>query len=306
MARSDAGEALSAVCASPGLPGVDSVRAWARDDAAFGEALAAARRRGRWRRLWAFDEAKAAAFLARARAGEPIKSLCGRPGMPSREQYLRWRTSQPPFAEATFALLQRRNARARAWGLARRRDFDPALADRIIVRMNSGLTLADVLAEDPDMPGAVTLARWRRQEPEFDAVLRTMFAARRGAAKPVPEVLVQDIVEHIVEGGSFASYSRLPGAPWPGTLRKWLRDPHFAEEVAQACEFRKEWYHDQILMIAQGAREGPLPERRHSIGALKQQLSRLRDPSRPPKRKPPGSGRPFRIERSGDPAGEKA
>src|SRR5258708_1733865 len=110
VARVDAGDTLRAVCASSGMPAGDAVRRWARTDPLFGEALAAAYRRGTWRRLWAFDEAKAAAFLARARAGEPVKSLLGQPGMPSREIYRRWKTAQPAFAEAVFALLRRRDA----------------------------------------------------------------------------------------------------------------------------------------------------------------------------------------------------
>jgi hypothetical protein len=292
VARVDAGEALHAVCASPGMPGKDSVRAWAKSDVAFGEALAAARRRAAWRRLWAFDEAKAAAFLARARAGEPVKSLLGRPGMPSHGQYHRWRAAQPPFAEATFALRQRRDARARAWGLARRRDFDRVLADRIVVQMNKGLRLEDILAADPELPGSVTLARWRRQQPEFDAVLRRIFAARRRAAPVVPEPVVDGVVDHIVKGGSLASFSRLPGAPSRGTLRRWMRDRNFAAAVAQACEFREEWYEDQILMLAQTSPAGSVGEAERSIGQLKRQLARLRGRPGPPKQKKPGSPLP--------------
>jgi hypothetical protein len=292
VARVEAGETLQAISATPGLPAKDAVRTWAKDEVAFGEALAAARRRGAWRRMWGFDEAKAAAFLARARAGEPVRSLLGQPGMPSREIYRRWKIAQPPFAEATFALRQRRDARAREWGLARRRDFDRVLADRIIVRMNKGLKLEDILAADSELPGSVTLARWRREAPEFDAVMRRIFAARRVAAKPVPESLVQEIVEHIIEGGSFASFSRLPGAPSPGTLRRWLRDPHFAEEVARACEFRKEWCHDQILMISERTAPGPAQEKARAIGRLKRQLARLRNPPTPPKGKKPSAPPP--------------
>jgi hypothetical protein len=289
VARVEAGETLGAICATPGLPAKDAVRTWAKDDAAFGEALSAARRRAAWRRLWAFDEAKAQAFLARARAGQPVKSLLGRPGMPSRESYRRWKIVHPPFAEAAFALRQGRDARARAWGLARRRDFDRALADRIVVRMNKGLKLEDILAADPQLPGSGTLARWRREQPEFDAVLRRIFAARRAAAPVVPEPVVEEVVDHIVKGGSFASFSRLPGAPSQGKLRRWMRDRNFAAAVAQACEFREEWYEDQILMLAEGSRAGPAGEAERSIGRLKRQLVRLRRRPGTPKRKKPGS-----------------
>jgi hypothetical protein len=170
VARVDAGEHLNAVCASPGMPCALSVRTWSRADPLFGEALEAARRRGTWRRLWVVDEAKAAAFLARARAGEPIRSLLGQPGMPSQTAYRRWKIAQAPFAEAAFALLQRRDARTGEMGRARRRDFDPAVADRIVVRLNKGPGLKALLATDPELPSRKVVARWRREQPEFDRV----------------------------------------------------------------------------------------------------------------------------------------
>jgi hypothetical protein len=279
VARVDAGEALRAVCASPGLPAEHTARVWAKADPAFGAALAAARRQGAWRRLWTFDEAQAAAFLARARSGEPINSLFGQPGMPSRETYRRWKAAQPPFAEAVHALRQRRDAQLGEKGRARRRPFDQALADRIIVRLNAGvcgrLRLEDVLAGDPDLPGAVILTRWRREQPEFDQVLRMIASARRWAVAPVPEPVVDRVVSHIVEGGSLASFSRLPGAPSQGKLRRWRRDPNFARKVARACEWREEWYRDQILMAAQDAAPGTAKETQRRIGALKRHLGRL-------------------------------
>jgi hypothetical protein len=276
VARADAGETLRAICALPGMPGVHTVRNWAKADPLFAEALAVARRRGTWRRLWGFDEAKAAAFLARARAGERIHDLLREPGMPSRGTYDRWRTAQPPFAEAAFALLQRRNAQLRERGRAGRRAFDQALADRIIVRLNQGAPLEEVLTSDPELPCWETMMRWRREEPEFDRVLRMIMAARRRAVKPVPEPVVEAVVEHIILGGSFLSFTRLPGAPSYGTLRRWMRDPKFAAAVAAACEDREEWYHDQILMASERDAPGSIRERERAVGRLKRQLVRLR------------------------------
>ncbi len=189
------------------------------------------------------------------------------------------------------------SARARAWGFGRRRDFDRALADRIVARMNKGLKLEDILAADPELPGSVILARWRRDQPEFDAVLRRIFAARRAAAPVVPEPVVEEVVEHIVKGGSFASFSRLPGAPSQGKLRRWMRDRNFAAAVARACEFREERYEDQILMIAARTAPGPIREIEGSIGQLKRQLVRLRRRPRIPLRE-----RRAERARSGPPA----
>jgi terminase small subunit-like protein len=292
VARAEAGEFLNAICASPGMPCVLTVRHWSRTDPLFGEALAAARRRGEWRRLWVVDEPKAAAFLARARAGEPIRSLLGQPGMPSQTAYRRWKIAQAPFAEAAFALLRRRDVRGREWGRARRRDFDPKVADQIIARLNTGPGLKALLAADPELPSREIVARWRREQPQFDRVLRMILAAKRRAMPPAPEVLVDEVVEHIVTGGTFLSYSRLPGAPSYNTLRRWMRDPDFAHEVAQACEWREQWCYEQIEMVAEQTPPGPIREMERSIGPLKRQLVRLRHRPRKPLQSTPRQRRP--------------
>ncbi len=200
--------------------------------------------------------------------------------MPSRRTYAYWKATQGPFAEAVFALQTRRDARIGAFGRARWRAFDPALADRIVVGLHKGVKLEAVLAADPELPCKPTLARWRREEPEFDRVLRGIFSAWRARAwkvTPVPPGLAEEIVDHIVEVGSFASFSRLPGGPSRVTLRRWLRaDRDFAAAVARACEDREEWYEDQILILAESTPPGRLTERKRSIGQLKRHLVRLR------------------------------
>jgi hypothetical protein len=70
------------------------VSIWARGDPVFREAVAAARRRADWMRRFAFDEAKAAAFLARVAAGERVTDLLGAPGMPGHATYRYWRRSR--------------------------------------------------------------------------------------------------------------------------------------------------------------------------------------------------------------------
>ena len=106
---------------------------------------------------------------------------------------------------------------------------------------------------------------------------------------------MDDVVDHILTGGSFLSYSRLPDGPAYNTLRRWMRDPHFADEVALACEHREDWYHDEIEWIAQQTPPGPIREMDRAIGPLKRQLVRLRHrPTKPlyptPKRQRPSAG----------------
>ena len=277
VARTDAGERLRAICAAPGMPGPHTVRNWALADPLFAADLAAARRRGDWRRTTAFDEAKAAAFLARARAGERVHDLLGAPGMPSRRLYDRWRRTQGEFAEAVFALAQRGKAELGARGRARRRGFDPALADRIIVGLNSGARLEAVLAADPQLPCKPTLARWRREEPAFDRVLKMIFAAwRRKRAATVPELSTHEVVEHIKDGGSFASLARA-GGPSRTTLRRWYRaDPRFAEAVDAACVFREEMLDFELWMAAERVPPGPVREMNRAVAPITRQIARLR------------------------------
>lgn len=283
VARTLGGEALRAICAGPGMPGPQTVRNWAFADPAFGAELAAARRRGAWARLCAFDEAKAAAFLRRARAGAAINGLLKAPGMPSRRTYRYWCATQAAFAEAVFALRKRRDQGIGAHGRARRRAFDPGLADRIVAALfkglPQGLTLEAVLAADPALPCRPVVTRWRRENAEFDTVLRMVFAgarARRAAAYRVPQWLSEDICEHIVTGGSFASYCRA-GGPSRTTLRRWVRvDPAFAAEVARACELRDDWLHEQVIDIAMRTPPGPIAQMNRAIGPLLRQMTRLR------------------------------
>jgi hypothetical protein len=161
------------------------------------------------------------------------------------------------------------------------------VADRVIVALHkrssgglpADLTLEEVLATDPALPSRPVLTRWRREQPEFDRVLKMIFAAWRAgrwAAEPVPDVLVEEIVEHIMFGGSFASYCRA-GGPSRATLRRWnAKDPAFAAQVAQACELREEWLHDQVVDILTSAPPGPLREMKRSVGPLLRHMTRLR------------------------------
>ena len=280
VGRVAGGERLAEVCAQAGMPGRHTVGNWARADEGFAAELAQAKVRGAWRRVCMFDDAKAAAFLARARAGETINSLLGQPGMPSRRTYRHWQATQGEFAAAIGALRERRDQHIGHFGRQRRRGFDPALADRIVVGLHRGAKLDEVLAGAPELPCRKTVRRWRREAPEFDAVLRGVFAAwrrKRATARGCTPELAERIVERIITGASFASLGREPGMPSRQTLRRWVRArPDFAAAVAQACEDREDWYRDRILAIAETATPGTLGATRRRRGQLLRHLVRLR------------------------------
>ena len=148
-----------------------------------------------------------------------------------------------------------------------------------MTRWQSAITLA----ADPALPSLPIVRRWRREQPQFDWVLRTMFTAPRrrglvrGTAPRCTPRMAQAIVDRIVRGGSFASIGREPRMPSRQTLRRWVAvRPDFAAAVAQACEHREDWYYDQIQMIAEDATPGTVAEAKRRMGPLLRQLVRLR------------------------------
>jgi transposase-like protein len=278
VARVEAGESLRAIGAAPGLPGHQTVRKWALEDAGFAAELAVARSRAGSLEL-RYDEALAAAFLARARAGEQINALLREPGMPSRRAYRAWQATEAPFAAAVLALRQRRDRAIGEHGRARFRAWDPALGERIIAAVSEGATLEAALAGDPALPCKPTLRRWRREQPAFDAVLRMIFAdwrGRRAVARDCIPQVAEDIVDQIVTGGTFASISR-EGGPSRTTLRRWVAArPDFAAEVAQACELRDDWFREQVAATAAMTPPGAVGEARRSVGPILRHMVRLR------------------------------
>ena len=57
----------------------------------------------------------------------------------------------------------------------------------------------------------------------------------------------------------------------------WCRTrPAFAARVAQACEDREDWYHDQIMMIAEAVRPGGVGAARKAMAPLNARLVRLK------------------------------
>jgi hypothetical protein len=102
-------------------------------------------------------------------------------------------------------------------------------------------------------PSLAVLARWRAEQPAFDAQLTWALNAwrrRRGRERLMctPE-LTQRIVDGLLVGGSLRSLARRPDMPSQRTLYNWVRDrPDFAAEVAEACAHREDWYRDQMQM----------------------------------------------------------
>ena len=282
LARVTAGARVVEICAEPGMPCAATIQVWRRRDPAFAAELALARTRGDWRRRLAFDEAKAAAFLARVAAGERIRDLLARPGMPSQKTYQYWRWTDAGFAEALWRLKGVREKARREWAQGRYRGFDQAIADRILVRVAKGGVLRRVLAADKALPCLAVVARWREQEPAWDGALKVAFqVGRRERGHPqalrTPQ-MTEAIVDRIIEGGSLRSIGREPGMPTTRTLENWIaRDADFAAEVGRACEDRQDWYIDQMTVIASDAGRISAAELRRRMSPLRRQHARLQN-----------------------------
>lgn len=277
LARLTAGEVLARICAEPEMPAARTVLAWARADASFAEALADARRRGGFRRRGAFDEDKAKVLLARLAAGERIDAVLRDPAMPSRWLYAYWRATQPAFAEAVWRLNQGKAEVTADRFRGRGRPFDPALADRLVVRVSEGRPLASLFGSGQGFPSGNVITRWRREQPEFDAALgvavRVGTRRRRATALRTPK-LEAKILDLIRTGESLESLARRPDMPSISALRAWTRRSEaFADAVAQACDDREDWFYDRMQMVAEA--DAPFAERAAEIARLKARLGKL-------------------------------
>lgn len=284
LARLAAGEALKHLCRDEGWPCPESVTGWMRADPEFAAEVRAARSRGEFaRRGLAFNETVAAAFLAQARAGRAIEALLRDPAMPSRAVFRSWLAQSPPFAAAVAEVrAQLAAAAARRRGRAYR-EYDAAIGERIYVRLWKGEeTLREILRSDPAFPSLSVLARWRRENPAFEAMLQVAIGGwrRRGRKRLLlTEDLQEAILAAITGGHSLRSLSRLPGMPSQGTLYSWCRDrPQLARFVAYACDDREDYYLDQAVKIAAaaGVSVGAVRVARKAIARLNAQRVRLR------------------------------
>jgi len=282
VSRVAAGAPLRSLGAETGMPCDTTVRNWRRTDAAFAADLAAALRQGAWRRRWMFDPARAEAFLVRYRTGEPIHRILADPAMPSRPVFDYWRATQAPFAEEVHRLkVAHEDHRLR--GLRRVKTptpWDADVADRILVRLVRGERLKAMLDGDPTLPGLGVVARWRREQPTFDAELRAAIRIglrRHGPAARRCARLTETIIGRIAEGASLCSLGKEPDMPCRETLYRWVRErPDFAAEVDLACEAREEWLADQVLAIEMTATPGTVTAMRRRLAPLNRQIARLR------------------------------
>lgn len=228
------GETISAICAEPGMPRRRTVATWAREDGGFGAMLAEARRKGRFRRVLTYDPARGREILLRLGAGETIASVLRDPRMPGRKVFERWKLAEASFGEELWRLRRGHYHRLALISRHRALPWDPALGDRLLVRLHRGERLREAV----------------KAEPAFDRAVRTLqlaWARKRRRVRRCTPQFTERVARRIAGGASLWSLSKEPGMPSPGTFYRWMRTlPDFAAAVDAACDLRRAGYVERV------------------------------------------------------------
>jgi hypothetical protein len=102
----------------------------------------------------------------RLEAGGTVADACREPTMPARATLMYWVAHEAELR----AMFEAATARAaEAFGPRRAYvQFDEAVAEELLARLEHGRSLAEV-CEERDMPTVATVHRWRAERPEFEA-----------------------------------------------------------------------------------------------------------------------------------------
>lgn len=261
LARVSRGEHLKHICREPGMPRQEAVYAWGRADAAFDARRRAALQRGRDWRITGFDPAMAAEILSRMAEGERLHRILAREGRPSRRTFRIWLANHAEFAEAVFHLRGERMAvRVLKHRRARRCEFDPALADRIVARCYDGVELRHLRQALPGAPAKRVLARWRREQPGFDRNLRFALQVanlRRQRFRRCNAAMIEAVTDRVAAGESLSAIARDPAMPCRESLYNWTRRrSDFREALQAARAARAQMLADEALALAEARRPG--------------------------------------------------
>ncbi|WP_430423004.1 hypothetical protein [Phenylobacterium sp.] len=185
---------------------------------------------------------KAAIFDRRA-AGESLELICSRTDWPSRPTLRKWARQDPRLAGLIAA-----GRHAHVHDPRPRFPFDPARADRLLIRIRLGFPIGDIIRE-PGMPHRRELNAWKLQDRAFakaldeakafaDASRRRHGATSRGYRRsrmPFDQDVADRIVLAVSRGATLPSLYRERAFPTRLGLRRWRRtNPEF-ERVLRAA-----------------------------------------------------------------------
>jgi transposase-like protein len=169
LAQLSSGRSLRAVCRDEGMPALNTVLKWVRDDReGFAARYRQALRIGnapRGRPSLYTDEI-ADRILVELLDGRRICDICADPGMPSAAAVKLWVMED----RNGFAARYRRIRDIGEVGMGRPTLYSPELADLILDELSRGRTLRDV-CRDPGMPSDNTVRVWVIEDREDFAAL---------------------------------------------------------------------------------------------------------------------------------------
>jgi transposase-like protein len=184
------GRSLRAVCRDHGMPSLNTVLKWARDDregfaARYREALRLGNApRGR---PSLYTEEIADRILGELLNGRRVCEICAEPGMPSAGTVKLW-----VFEDRNgFAACYRRARDIGEVGIGPRTLYTPELAERILDELSGGRTLREV-CRDPGMPTEGTVRWWVIEN-------REDFAGRYAIARQAGDEAITDEILDIVD-----------------------------------------------------------------------------------------------------------
>lgn len=276
LARMARGERVTDICREPGMPRVDSVGALAKRDPFFAARYQDAKARGDYARKARVDPVRAAEVMRRLAEGERMHAVLGRGGMPSKRTWKLWLQNAPDLAEAHF--IAKRDARFARGAIRSRkahRDFDPAIADRIVARCYAGATLRRLREAVPEAPSMPVLTRWRREQPEFNRALKIVLRlahAHRQRTRLCNDAMIEAITDRVLAGETLRAIARDPAMPCGTTLNTWSHTrPDFYVALEAALRLRADMLADDAVDEAEAGRPGAAKAFRR----LRQKVERL-------------------------------
>ena len=176
-------------------------------------------------------------ILERVTAGETVKAVCARAGMPLARTVSRWAGRDPEFGAALDVAFARGD-------YVRRLRFDPVLGAQVLARRRAGESRRQI-ERDPAMPRRHTLTYWMMTELEFGAAMREIGAAgrvagwarvaeRHRALRPAWDATLADrVLYQVGQGVRLDELKRVnPALPSACAIRRWRRErPEFDWEL---------------------------------------------------------------------------
>jgi transposase-like protein len=190
LSQLGSGRSLRAICRDDGVPSLNTVLKWVRDDIdGFAARYREAQRLGNAPRgrPSLYSEEITGRIFDGLLGGRRLCEICAEPGMPSAATVQLWVTED----RNGFAACYRRARDIGEVGIGPRTLYTPELAGRILDELSSGRTLREV-CRDPGMPSDNTVRWWVIEN-------RKGFAAHYAMAREAGDEAIADEMLDIVD-----------------------------------------------------------------------------------------------------------